>query len=243
VIPIRDRPEHLERLLAALKGMRCIVVDDASTDPGRTRDIAQRAGVRLVALTTNSGPAAARNAGLAQVSTPLVAFIDSDCVPTTGWLEPLLGHFDDPMVAAAAPRIVPLSPRRATALSRYEAVRSSLDLGDAGGLVRPLSRLPYVPSAALMVRREAVGDAKTSIWRGDWSTPDGTSATNRRPPCSTTGPGVSAHGCAAGPSMARPPGPWPTATPGHWFLCKPRPGPPAYGLWPAPAGRSWPGAR
>jgi mycofactocin system glycosyltransferase len=112
----------------------------------------------LVALTTNSGPSAARNAGLAQVSTPLVVFIDSDCVPATGWLEPLLGHFDDPMVAAVAPRIVPLRPVRATALSRYEAVRSSLDRGGAAGPVRPLSRVPYVPSAALMVRRSAVGD-------------------------------------------------------------------------------------
>ena len=159
VIPIRDRPEQLQRLLAALKGMQCIVVDDASTDPGRTRDIVHRSGGTLVALTTNSGPAAARNAGLAQVSTPLVAFVDSDCVPATGWLEPLLGHFDDPIVAAAAPRIVPLSPLRATALSRYEAVRSSLDRGGGGGLVWPLSRVPYVPSAALMVRREAAGDS------------------------------------------------------------------------------------
>jgi mycofactocin glycosyltransferase len=62
------------------------------------------------------------------------------------------------MVAAVAPRIVPLPVAPATALSRYESVRSSLDRGSSAGLVRPLSRIPYVPSAALVVRREVAGD-------------------------------------------------------------------------------------
>jgi mycofactocin system glycosyltransferase len=87
-----------------------------------------------------------------------VAFVDSDCVPDHDWLEPLLGHFNDPMVAAVAPRIVPISTEPPTSLSRYEAVRSSLDLGTSAGLVRPSSRIPYVPSATLVVRREAVTD-------------------------------------------------------------------------------------
>jgi len=158
VIPVRDRPELLQRVLTALKGLQCLVVDDASTDPRRTREIVDHAGARFLPLAANSGPAAARNAGLGQVTTPLVAFVDSDCVPDPDWLEPLLGHFDDPLVAAVAPRILPLQVVPSTALSRYEAVRSSLDRGASGGLVRPLSRIPYVPSAALLVRREAAGD-------------------------------------------------------------------------------------
>ncbi len=158
VTPVRDRPVALQRLLSALEGMECLVVDDGSTDPRRTRQIVEQAGGRFLALATNSGPAAARNAGLAQVTTPLVMFIDSDCVPVPGWLEPLLAHFEDPMVAAAAPRVVPLPRVPATALSRYEAVRSSLDRGTSGGLVRPLSRIPYVPTAALMLRRAVSGD-------------------------------------------------------------------------------------
>jgi mycofactocin glycosyltransferase len=158
VIPVRDRPASLDRLLSALTGMECLVVDDGSTDPRKTREIVEDAGGRFLALATNSGPAAARNAGLGQVTTPLVVFIDSDCVPVPGWLEPLLAHFEDPMVAAAAPRIVPLPLAPPTALSRYEAVRSSLDRGNSGGLVRPLSRIPYVPTAALMLRRAVAGD-------------------------------------------------------------------------------------
>jgi mycofactocin system glycosyltransferase len=88
------------------------------------------------------------------VTTPLVAFVDSDCKPPENWLALLLGYFEDPMVAAVAPRIVPATVPSPTPLTRYEAVRSSLDRGEVDGLVRPLSRIPYVPSATLIVRRE-----------------------------------------------------------------------------------------
>jgi mycofactocin system glycosyltransferase len=157
VIPVRDRPEQLQRLLSTLKGLRCVVVDDGSTQAADVRRITEEAGVELVALPTNAGPSTARNAGLAVVTTPLVAFIDSDCVPVEDWLRPLLGHFNDPMVAAVAPRIAPLPVTPPTPLARYDAVRSSLDRGAVAGVVRPLSRIPYVPSAALVVRRAAVG--------------------------------------------------------------------------------------
>ncbi len=159
VIPVHDRPEQLARLLSTLEVKRRLVVDDASSDPARTRAIAEDAGAGVIALPANLGPSAARNAGLAQAGTPLVAFIDSDCVPDDGWFEPLLAHFNDPLVAAVAPRILPLGVDPPTSLTRYDAVRSSLDRGRVPGLVRPMSRIPYVPSAALIVRREAVPDA------------------------------------------------------------------------------------
>jgi len=163
VIPVRDRPAQLARLLSTLdstlEGTRCLVVDDGSADPARSRAIAENVGAAVIALPANLGPSAARNAGLAQAGTPLVAFIDSVCVPADGWLEPLLAHFNDPLVAAVAPRILPLGVTPPTSLTRYEAVRSSLDRGGRPGLVRPMSRIPYVPSAALLVRRGAVPDA------------------------------------------------------------------------------------
>jgi mycofactocin glycosyltransferase len=154
VIPVRDRPEQLDRLLDALGDLACVVVDDASTDAGATKEIAERHGARFVALPSNIGPAGARNAGLAAVQTPLVAFVDSDCVPTPGWLEPLLGHFDDPVVGAVAPRVAPAPSTTHTgdAVSAYEALRSSLDRGTTEGLVRRGTSIPYVPSAALVVR-------------------------------------------------------------------------------------------
>jgi mycofactocin glycosyltransferase len=102
------------------------------------------------------GPAAARNAGLAAATKALVAFLDSDVVPEPGWLPPLLAAFADPAVGLAAPRIVALLPITGW-LGRYEAVRSSLDLGPDPALVVPRSRVAYVPSAALVVRRAAAG--------------------------------------------------------------------------------------
>jgi mycofactocin glycosyltransferase len=158
VIPVRDRPEQLDRLLGSLPGLGCIVVDDASADAAATKDVAERHGAHFVGLPGNVGPSGARNAGLAAAHTRLVAFVDSDCTATPEWLDALLGHFDDPLVAAVAPRVVPAATPRRTAVSRYEEVRSSLDRGTCAGLVRPRSRIAYVPSAALVVRRAVCGD-------------------------------------------------------------------------------------
>ena len=155
VVPVRDRPAQLDRVLGALRGMDCIVVDDASADTGVTKEIAERHGARFVGLAVNVGPAGARNAGLAGVHSRLVAFVDSDCVPRDGWLGPLLGHFDDPLVAAVAPRIV-LAPGRPADGRPPVVPRSSLDRGARAGPVRPGSRIPFVPSAALLVRVDAV---------------------------------------------------------------------------------------
>jgi mycofactocin system glycosyltransferase len=87
--------------------------------------------------------------------TPLLAFVDSDCVPSAGWLAGLLPHFADPVVGAVAPRIVALDSRGA--LAAYERVRSPLDMGSREASARPDGVVPYVPSAALVVRREALG--------------------------------------------------------------------------------------
>jgi mycofactocin system glycosyltransferase len=159
VIPVRDRPAALERLLGSLSDVPCVVVDDGSVDPARTETVARAAGARIVVLNTNQGPSAARNAGLAEAATPLVAFVDSDCLPEEGWLGRLVGHFADPLVAAVAPRIVGADHSSDagtnSSFARYARVRSSLDRGPAEGPVRPHSRIPFVPSATLIVRRTA----------------------------------------------------------------------------------------
>jgi len=158
VVPVKDRVAGLTRLLAALPhvlGDR-IVVDDGSADPAAIRTVAEAAGARVLRHEAARGPAAARNRGLAAATTPLVAFLDSDVVPEPGWLEELLATFADPAVGLAAPRIVALPPITGW-LGRYEAVRSSLDLGPDPALIVPRSRVAYVPSAALVVRRTAAG--------------------------------------------------------------------------------------
>ncbi|WP_051300424.1 mycofactocin biosynthesis glycosyltransferase MftF [Actinomadura rifamycini] len=151
VIPAYGRADELARCLAAVEGVPVIVVDDASPDPGPLRRAAEAAGARLVRHPVNRGPAAARNTGLRLVETPLAAFVDSDCRPEAGWLDVLVPHFDDPRVAAVAPRVRP-DPGDARLLARYETARSALDMGVRPALVRPGGRLGFVPTATLLVR-------------------------------------------------------------------------------------------
>jgi mycofactocin system glycosyltransferase len=162
VIPVRDRPVELARCLAALGDARVVVVDDGSQDPEAVARACAACGARLVRRPQSGGPGAARNTGLAHVDTELVAFLDSDCVPTPGWLALLCGVLTDPAVGAVAPRIRPLQGAAgAGPVARYAAQRSPLDMGPAPAQVRPGGRVAYLPAAALLVRRAALGDGFT----------------------------------------------------------------------------------
>ena len=131
VIPVRhDDPTPARRSAAGAADV--VVIDDEHGD----------------------GPAAARNRGWRRARTAVVAFLDADVAAPDGWLDPLLAHLDDPTVGAVAPRV------RSTGgvFSDYEAQRSPLDRGPVPGPVRPGGRVPYVPAAALIVRRQALED-------------------------------------------------------------------------------------
>lgn len=157
VIPVRDNRGGLARLVPSLRGMSVIVVDDGSATPVRAKDLPGdgTADIRIVRHENSRGPAAARNTGLGMCDTGFVAFLDSDVLPQRGWLEALMGHFCDPAVAAVAPRITALDGD-GSAIARYEAVRSSLDLGAHESAVIPYGAVSYVPSAAIVCRRSAV---------------------------------------------------------------------------------------
>ncbi|MBR7833134.1 mycofactocin biosynthesis glycosyltransferase MftF [Actinospica durhamensis] len=160
VIPVRDRPRQLDRLLGSIApGSDVIVVDDASVEPEAVAEVAARHGARLVLLPGNLGPAGARNAGLAKVRTPLVVFVDSDIVLDEDTVPTLLRHFADPRVGLAAPRITGLHSRESAGwLGRYEQTRSSLDLGAHPALVRPGSFVSWASTACVVGRVEALGD-------------------------------------------------------------------------------------
>jgi mycofactocin system glycosyltransferase len=158
VIPVRDNAYGLRRLVAALRGLRIIVVDDGSSTPIEQEDFAgAHPDIEVLRHARSKGPAAARNTGLAGCKTGYVAFLDSDVVPRRGWLEALLGHFCDPTVALVAPRIVGLT-QTDHILARYEAVRSSLDLGQREAPVIPYTSVSYVPSAAIICRSSTLRD-------------------------------------------------------------------------------------
>jgi len=149
VVPVRDRAVELDQCLAAVgAGHRVLVVDDDSADPAAVAAVCAARGARVVRRQVNGGPGPARNTALREIGTEFVAFLDSDCVPPPGWLSELAGHFADPLVAAVAPRIVPAAPG---------PVGSALDLGDRPARVAPLTRVAYVPTAALLARRAALG--------------------------------------------------------------------------------------
>ncbi|GED99391.1 mycofactocin biosynthesis glycosyltransferase MftF [Gordonia crocea] len=166
VIPVRDNQSGIDRLLAALPDdVPVVVVDDGSAVPVHVPE-----GVVVARFETSRGPAAARNHGAALVESEFVAFLDSDVVPHhTGdpksasaeqgpcgeWLAALMAHFSDPAVGLVAPRIVGLPVSRPSVVERYEAGFSSLDMGPREASVRPGSRVAYVPSAAMVVRRSA----------------------------------------------------------------------------------------
>ncbi|GAA1780304.1 mycofactocin biosynthesis glycosyltransferase MftF [Nocardioides hankookensis] len=165
VVPIRDRADRLDRLLGGLDGLPVVVVDDASRDPSAVAEVAGRHGARLVALTDNVGPAGARNAGIAAVRTPYVAFVDSDVVVTADAVRGLAGHFADPHVAAVGPRVQGVArgarPRR---FERWDVDGLSLDLGEVPALVRPWSKVGWLPSACLVVR---MADLEQGAFDGD----------------------------------------------------------------------------
>ncbi len=158
VIPVKERPDALERTLGSLGGVfPVVVVDDCSEQGSAVRAVAERHGATLLRLDQNLGPAAARNRGLSHVQTPFVAFVDSDVVARPEALLRLCRHFMDPKLALVGPRVVGLPSGRPTVVERYENARSSLDLGGKGAPVKPRSLVSWLPGACMVGRTAFLG--------------------------------------------------------------------------------------
>lgn len=102
VVPTRDRPEMLTRLLDGLRmqglpsdRFEVIVIDDGSSASSTQHVLAEESAraelaLRSVRNETALGQARARNQGWRGVQAPLVAFTDDDCTPDPEWLSALL---------------------------------------------------------------------------------------------------------------------------------------------------------
>ena len=164
VIPTYNRARQLERCLAALlkldyppECMEIIVVDDASRDATGTllecfrRECdAKEIALHVVRHTRQQGVAVARNSGAERAHMKVLAFIDSDCVATPGWLKELVPIFEDAAVSAAGGMI--RAYERHSTFGRYEDVCSSLFIGARAQQVRLEGPLTYLPTANFLVR-------------------------------------------------------------------------------------------
>lgn len=220
VVPTYGEPvDRIAALVSEFGSLPVVVVDDGAPIPLDTA----RVGRRVLRLPVNAGPGAARNAGLALVETPFVLFLDADASIGLPALHRLLALARDERVAAVAPRVHAPSSA-STALERYEAVRSPLDMGPNPALVRAGTRVSYVPAAVLLCRTaaiRAVGGFDESLRYGEdvdlvWRLADAGGAVRYDPGAlarHTVRPSVREalrqryrYGTAAGPLAARHPG-------------------------------------
>jgi glycosyltransferase involved in cell wall biosynthesis len=101
-IAVKDRRAMLAACLDGLaaqtfRDFDVVVIDNGSTD-GTPDEAARPRGFEVKVLTELGSLGAVRNAGVRASDGELVAFVDSDCVPTRDWLARGVAAFDDPAV-------------------------------------------------------------------------------------------------------------------------------------------------
>ena len=158
IVPVFDDVAALSSLLVQLQGYHVVVVDDGSKDGESVERCANEHDAVLVRVASNQGPGHARNAGATATTRKFLWFIDVDVSldDADRVARHLENAFEDPLVAAAAPRV-----RGADGPSlrdHFEYHFGPLDMGEHSALVVPKGAVAYVPSACLMVRRDAYGD-------------------------------------------------------------------------------------
>ena len=97
VVPVYNAEETIEGCVASLVNQNyenvedILIIDNGSTD--NTAEIADQYSTRVYEYTEVQGSYAARNFGLQQVESELVAFTDADCVPSEDWLSELVACY------------------------------------------------------------------------------------------------------------------------------------------------------
>lgn len=156
VVPTRDRARYLAVALSSLLAQatadefELLVVDDGSTDS--TAGVVESAGARCVRHLAPRGLNAARNAGIAATSAPLVAFVDDDVRTPPGWLAALLdgSRRMDWADALGGPIRASLEGPAPRSCGRESAPVTTLELGSED------RETDFVWGANLAVRRAAI---------------------------------------------------------------------------------------
>jgi GT2 family glycosyltransferase len=124
IIPVKDGAGSIPPLLASLDAQtlarerfEVIVVDNASRDG--TGAVARELGATVVEEPV-ANRSRARNRGARAAGSDRFAFIDADCVATTGWLEAMLDCAATAPLLAGAVRVTTNQPPNA--IERFEAL-------------------------------------------------------------------------------------------------------------------------
>jgi GT2 family glycosyltransferase len=157
VLPTFRRPAALVRALAGLAEQRGappyeVLVVDNDTAPHAPLTLPTGIAGRVV-CEPQSGAAAARNRGIAETATPLLAMLDDDVYPDPGWLAELAA----PVLAGRADvtggRVV-LDPDVARPRWMAPGIEGYLTALDLGVSERPLAAEETLLTASLLTRTE-----------------------------------------------------------------------------------------
>jgi GT2 family glycosyltransferase len=173
VVPAWDGDDELGTCLDTLARLDYpadrheVIVVHSGVDDSTAR-VSAGASVRFV-RESRPGVAHSRNAGIDAGRGEIVAFTDTDCAVSTGWLRELAEQFTDPAVGAVAGAIVPYPPK--TDVERYAARRLS------HSQLRPLNHpvRPFALTPNLAFRRDVlsrIGKFDTTFPGGGWEDAD-----------------------------------------------------------------------
>lgn len=157
IVPVKDHVEDLLDCLISLAGLdypedklEVLVVDDGSEG-----DISRYASseIKVIRLAESRGPAVCRNIGVANSGGDILAFLDADCVARENWLKEITPFFQADNVDAVGGYVE--GYYKEGYINRYEEVSSPLNMGKRLMLEGNTESTFYVPTANLLVEREA----------------------------------------------------------------------------------------
>ena len=150
IIPARNAAGTIDACLGSVlthvpeESRDIIVVDNGSSDA--TVDLARKYPIRLI-LEPNGFVSRTRNQGARLATSPILAFIDSDCQITPGWYDAILSVFADSTIGVTGSRhVIRDTPTWVERVWQRAHGRQALVDG---------ADVAYIPAGNLATRREA----------------------------------------------------------------------------------------
>lgn len=157
VVPVHNGSRTIRRCIEALLAQdypndcyEILVVDNNSRD-GTPDIVARFPRVRLLHQTSVQSSYVTRNLGIEQATGEIVAFTDSDCLPTLGWLRHLTAAFGDERVLAAGGQVLDGEAHNLT-----ERFLAELAVFSANAQTQPGQFLPVLFTNNCAYRRSAL---------------------------------------------------------------------------------------